>query len=403
MKNNNENIFLLVLTFLFIVLGYNSGDAKITGNCANCHTMHTSQNGTSGGIAFGGSSLPQPALLRGDCIGCHGQGTPNKIVTIGGSQIPQVLHTDASGDLAGGNFAYITGAKGSGASDAKGHNVIELGNPDDVLNGPPGPIKQTAHETIVTDSNLTCAGENGCHGANRFAGSGSGLKAIKGAHHRNKDGKCDFTDTSGVPYVYNSYRFLCGVKGLENTASKWQDVGLTDHNEYFGVTTPPRLGCNGGEVSCHGSLCSTTSPPGSTYPSNGSISGFCGTCHGNFHGLTGGSGGGTSDGIGIGGSTTSPFRRHPTDITLYGRAGQGSEYAAYTTYSVEAPVARATVPDSPSSTVNPNADIVMCLSCHGAHGTNYPDILRWDYSTMVAGGGGSGGCFTCHTQKNQNP
>jgi len=44
----------------------------------------------------------------------------------------------------------------------------------------------------------------------------------------------------------------------------------------------------------------------------------------------------------------------------------------------------------------------MCLSCHVAHGSPYADMLRWDYGTMVAGGGGSGGCFTCHTQK-KNP
>jgi hypothetical protein len=75
-------------------------------------------------------------LLRGDCLGCHGQNTSSKVVTIGGSQIPQVLHTDASGDLAGGNFAYITGAKGSGASDAKGHNIIDLGDSDDSLSFP---------------------------------------------------------------------------------------------------------------------------------------------------------------------------------------------------------------------------------------------------------------------------
>jgi len=98
MNYRNKNLSTIALLFiLFLFLVYNSGDAKITGNCANCHTMHASQNGSSGGIAFGGSSLPQPALLRGNCIGCHGQGTANKIVTIGGSDIPQVYHTDGSG------------------------------------------------------------------------------------------------------------------------------------------------------------------------------------------------------------------------------------------------------------------------------------------------------------------
>jgi len=46
-------------------------------------------------------------------------------------------------------------------------------------------------------------------------------------------------------------------------------------------------------------------------------------------------------------------------------------------------------------------DLVMCLSCHKPHGSPYSDMLRWDYSEMIAGDDSkSGGCFTCHTQKN---
>ena len=97
----------------------------------------------------------------------------------------------------------------------------------------------------------------------------------------------------------------------------------------------------------------------------------------------------------IGGSITSPFTRHPTDVVIPNE----SEYQYYTTYSVEAPPGRTTVPDSASGIVDPDIDVVPCLSCHAAHATDYPDLLRWDYTTMLAGGGGSGGCFTCHTTK----
>jgi hypothetical protein len=370
---------LLIFILLFIVIVFTSGDAKITGSCSNCHTMHASQNGTSGGIAFGGSTLPQPALTRGTCFGCHGQGTSNKIVTIGGSEIPQVYHTDTT-DLASGNFAYILGTKGSGASDAKGHNVIELGNNEDTLGYPPG----GAHPGSGVKNNFTCAGRSGCHGKRSPSGQ-SGLRALKGAHHKNVDGKCDSATES-----YNSYRFLRGIKGLENTKDKWQNKDKDSHNEYFGATTPMGGGC----LDCHDMGDMTVRPV------NYTISGFCATCHWNFHMLSG-----LAGDLGIGGDTLSPFTRHPTDITLYGRAGQNSEYTAYTTYSVEAPVARQpNVPNSPSSTVDPNSDVVMCLSCHGAHATDYPDILRWDYSDMIAGDNTkSGGCFTCHTQKNQTP
>jgi hypothetical protein len=373
-----RNIYILLITVLFllyVILVYSSVDAKITGSCSNCHTMHASQNGSSGGIALGGSTLPQPALTRGDCLGCHGMG-PTKIVTINGSDFPQVLHTDTT-DLASGNFAYILGTKGSGASDAKGHNVIELGNNEDTLGYPPG----GAHPGSDVKNYFTCAGSKGCHGT-RIASGQSGLRALKGAHHSNVDGKCDSATEN-----YNSYRFLRNVKGLENTTDKWQNKDKDSHNEYFGATSP--MSTLGDCSNCHNFVASMR-----VEPKNNTISGFCATCHQTFHMLDS-----------IGGDTLSPFTRHPTDITLYGRAGQISEYAAYTTYSVEAPVARQpNVPDSPSSTVDPNSDVVMCLSCHSAHGTDYPDILRWDYSDMIAGDNTkSGGCFTCHTQKNQTP
>jgi len=348
-------ISLSVICYLFIVHIY--ADAKVTGNCVNCHTMHYSQNGTIPQNASAGG--PFNYLLKGSCIGCHGMNMGQNIV----NGIPQVLHSNAT-DLAGGNFAYLLGFKGSGASDAKGHNVIDFGNIDDTLTKPPG------YDVPVTNTDLTCAGKGGCHGKRDPFGS-SGLLALKGAHHQNVDGKCDVADK-----VYNSYRFLTGVKGLENTTDRWQNKNANSHNEYYGATTPMSEDC----FSCH--------LPMDVVPANNTISGFCSTCHGDFHFLEG-----------IGGDTSSPFTRHPTDVTL----PNSGEYSAYTTYSVEAPVARTTVPDSISNIVQPGTDVVMCLSCHASHATNYPDILRWDYSGMVAGGGGSGGCFTCHTLKNQSP
>lgn len=322
---------------------------------------------------------PNAFLTRGSCLGCHAMGNANKIESLGTNEVPQVMHTDATGDLAGGNFAYILGMKGSGASDAKGHNVIDFENDDVILDGPPGGIKQFAHDSDlnVNDSNLTCAGTNGCHGY-RYAGKGSGVSALSGAHHGNVDGKCDTASE-----VADSYRFLLGVKGLENQTDKWQNKSLTSHNEYFGQPSPQRLGCNGGDLSCHGA--NGIRPPSNT------ISEFCATCHGNFHTLATD----TSDGIGSG---ISPFIRHPTDYTL----PDTGEYASYTAYSTEAPIARTVVPDTASGDVSPGSDVVMCLSCHAAHATDYPDMLRWDYNNMVAGDAGASagtGCFVCHTTK----
>ncbi len=367
--------FLVGLVLISAIFGFlsNSSQAKISGVCSNCHTMHNSQSGESVdpyGLEPWKGTGPFPSLTRGTCLGCHGMGDAVKIAVIGGSEIPQVYHTDVE-DLAAGNFAYILGDKGTGASDAKGHNVIELGKIDGDLTEAPGVTD--GHGPTVLNTELTCAGKNGCHGWRKF--ESSGLPSLKGAHHKNVDGKCENPDD-----IYNSYRFLYYVEGLENTVDKWQNKSDTSHNEYFGATTPMSVeGC--GASACH--YKATT-----IRPSNKTISGFCATCHGIFHSVQG-----------IGGDITSPFTRHPSDIVL----PSTGEYTGYKVYSVEAPVGRTTVPAAlPSSTVTPGTDVVTCLSCHAAHATDYPDMLRWDYDNMVAGGGGSGGCFICHTTKDDN-
>lgn len=374
------SIFSIVLITTLLIAFPLPISAKITGVCSNCHTMHNSQDNSvmatygAGGKPWTGTG-PYDALTRASCLGCHGMGTANKIVNIGGSEIPQVFHTDAS-DLAGGNFAYITGDKGSGASDAKGHNVVELVNSEDVLAGPPG-----HHDPDNIGVNITCSGAKGCHGIR--GNQGSGISSLKGSHHQNVDGKVDIADE-----VYNSYRFLFGVKGLENTGPyKWQNYNASNHNEYYGATTPMTFGGN----------CNICHSARGIQPSNNTISGFCGTCHREFHTVEG-----------IGGDNTSPFQRHPTDVVL----PSAGEYAFYNSaglnqYSVEAPVARGIVPDTMSATVTPGNSgtqgaIVMCLSCHKPHGSDYPDMLRWDYNGMEVGTAGTAagtGCFTCHTEK----
>jgi len=357
----------LTIIGLVIALAFqNPAFAVIDGPCVNCHTMHNSQDGTS--MNFDNSENPNELLLRSDCFGCHARGIAQNIDPLTGA--PQVLHTDPT-DLAAGNFAYITAAKARVTADQNtaGHNVIDLGAAyyETVLtSAPPGP-----HPDKTTDTNFTCAGRYGCHGWR--GGALTSMVAIKGSHHRNIDGKCDTAN-----YIYNSYRFLLGVKGLENTTDRWQNKDSNSHNEYFGDTTPMQYQC----ANCHAGMMVTWP----VKPANKTISGFCGTCHSYFHFLEG-----------IGGDNSSPFTRHPSDVVL----PNSGEYSAYTAYSTEAPIARTTVSDTPSPTVAPGTDVVMCLSCHAVHATAYADILRWDYSDMIAGDSSkSGGCFNCHTQKN---
>jgi len=342
--------------------------AEVTGQCSNCHTMHNSQDGElmatygADGQPWKGTE-PLMALVRGTCLGCHGQGTADNIITLGASEIPQVYHTGAT-DLAGGNFRHIiTGG------DGKGHNVVPLGNQEDELTSPPG--YNCAYP--VSNMQLTCAGNYGCHGY-RYKNLGAASNMMKGTHHKNPaSGKCDVADE-----LSNSYRFLLGIKGLENPTDKWENKSPASHNEYFGATAPMADAYNC--FDCHAFA------PGQAMwasPSSQTISGFCCTCHDDFHTLEG-----------IGGSTTGPFTRHPSDLVLPATG----EFAGYTTYDVLAPVGRTAVPDTVSSAVTPGADVVTCLSCHKPHASPYDDILRWDYQSTTYATANEG-CVVCHTQK----
>ena len=362
---------ILLLVFLSVVMI--SGTAyAISGQCSNCHTMHASQNGTLWGDG------PHDYLLLYSCLGCHSANNNESVRS--DTNAPRVLSTNAApggqgngNTLAGGDFYWV-----ANGSDALGHNVDLVAGQDAAIganigNQPPGwddTLTDGAGNSIADATwtvQLTCAGTYGCHGDHSNSGNDAG---IQGAHHSNPGTDSLITAPTAVG---NSYRFCDRIEGKEDATWNWGETTAL-HNEYFGSTY------NDGSAL-----------------DKGTISFFCAECHGDYHT--------TAD---VGG-TSSPWLRHPTDIVL-GR-GAGTEYSDYnnggTTYNLEAPVARPVVDgSSPTATVDPNDNstsdgaIVMCLSCHRAHGSPQPDILRWDYTTIIAGGGSlNSGCFVCHTTK----
>jgi hypothetical protein len=350
-----------------ILFGYGSSYA-VNGPCVACHTMHNSQNNSA--MNFNGSTTPNPILLRGTCLGCHAQ---NKATKIFEGYVPQVRNT--SGDLAGGNFRYLFGDRDVGDTNADtssvAHNVWDFGILENVLSVPPGDENATGITAGGTGgSNLTCAGQWGCHGDRTVSGS---LEGIKGSHHSNRAGSITVASADSPGH---SYRFLNGVAGFEDSA--WEDTtDDTHHNVYYGVTS----GVEGTAIA----------------PGSGTISGLCAECHGNFHGPK--SAGDIYDGT--------YWIRHPTDAIL----PNTGEYASYwgangaVTYDTRAPIGKtATTPQGPTGTVVPGTDVVICLSCHKAHASANADILRWNYTTIQTGTGAAeyARCFICHTEKDDN-
>jgi len=319
--------------------------------------LNTSIDGTSGGTHGGG----YPSLTRGSCVGCH-------TGVVDGGPTPFVNSSSEPTEiLAGGNFYWVRQTGGS----PKGHNVMGLPGivVDANLNEAPGNPNKCAnscHYSLAVEQTAGGMGDygSGCEGCH-----------LEPKHHAPHQGD------DAVATVDNGYfRFLAGhksgdghgVEGIEDP--DWQfTVSTTDHNEYLGNVGVHDSG-NGGM--------------GGSNPLGNTMTGYCTGCHGNFHLQRD--------------ATDVNWIRHPSDAVI----PNSGEYASYTVYDPIAPVAR---PDlsgysGPTATVTPGTDLVMCLSCHRAHGSPNDDLLRWDYDGMVAGGasGNPGtGCFVCHTLKDQ--
>jgi predicted CXXCH cytochrome family protein len=358
---------ILFLTVFFFMGTIFQLDAKVTGLCSNCHTMHNSQDGSSvfrdgdgtgwngSGQLVGGAKSTTPAdrLLVTSCIGCHSSSSGSTIINVGSSKIPIVYNTGGypTQPLAGGNFYYV--AQGGAANDVYGHNVYGISDPDENINEAPGNINcggygfegLSCHYTLAEAPQLANFNKGGCEGCH-----------FRTTHHEDN----------------GSYRFLWAhesddhyVDGVED--DDWEQETSDDHNWYKGVDGP-----------VYEDALDVTH----------SISTFCAGCHHEFH---------RRDHITDQTSSPySPWKRHPTDILL----PNSGEYAGYnppTAYSAEAPVGY-TDPSTPTR----GTAVVMCLSCHRPHGSEYPDMLRWDYSDMEVGTTGAAantGCFTCHRDK----
>ncbi|MDH4230793.1 MAG: hypothetical protein OEW04_02060 [Nitrospirota bacterium] len=381
LKGKKLIICYAIFTAVVLINSPSPLSATVTGVCSNCHTMHNSQNGSqvarSGtGVGWDGSSVltggslsgPLNQLLVTNCVGCHTSTTNFTIINFGGSKIPIVFNTEGypSDALAGGNFYWVSQRTVDLKYNAYGHNVYGIAGSDTLTQAPgklPGcGTSGSCHMTLAAApstsglwNNYNRGGCQGCHVYTSHHKDRGWYRFLKGHDGLNKD----FSSGDDSDYVIGK-----GDTDWEKTKSS------ADHNWYKGTNTQ--------------------------YVSNGSalktyqtITSFCAGCHSRFHNTLDIARGG-------GPNYASPWLRHPTDILLYNKGGEYTAYDTVNAYSTEAPVAW-TNPDSPSK----ETAVVMCLSCHRPHGSDQPDMLRWDYATMIVGDDTkSGGCFTCHTSKN---
>ena len=343
--------------------------SKITGKiCSDCHTMHYSQNNQQLG-----SAGPSKALLNNDCKGCHNKVTPPS----SSPDVPYVLYSSSptynfdgsKNTLAGGNFYWVSDTGGN--DDKKGHNVFGISSAESTLTPPGFSSAYTDKDGEVLGNNgswdkqLRCAGAYGCHGKHSSSLDTNETEAVFGAHH------ADDSTIDGAT-VGKSFRFLYGVKGTED--SDWEYTASSiDHNGYYALDRT-----------------------GGTFPDKASINYLCAECHGNFHNNTG-----------VGG-TSSPWLRHPTDYDMnnvssgeYGNYPNASYFNSVSSqyeYFSDVPVGNDSGTLKSSVEQSSGEAIVLCISCHRAHGSPYKYILRWDYLNWP-NGSLKNGCFSCHTVK----
>jgi predicted CXXCH cytochrome family protein len=319
---------------------YMPATAAVEGPCVNCHTMHNSQGGVA--MVFGdGVTMTQGALTRSTCLGCH--------TTTGSDPFDGVypyvkLGGTATNYLAGGYFT-----DDGGNHDDASHT---LASPETPAGYDDTEIGAWYTGDVGGSGGLTCAGSAGCHGTEDTADE---AEAISGGHHETN--------------LSLGYRLL-GVDG-----EKVLGGGTGGDNDYEEALN------DSPSIDDYHNLYSANQAA----LDEASISELCGKCHGDFHG--------TDDTTNVDGA----WIRHPTDVVL------PSDWEIPT--SVSGDYDFEDWKYNPVGTVD--ADVpadgtdvyVTCISCHRAHGSEYDDILRFDYGDQQAGSITEIGCLGCHDKQ----
>lgn len=411
-KNLLTDLFAVAGSFWLVFVLFLFGNPSVLearvkgGTCADCHTMHNSQNNspmvflgtgaawTSGQMGGTGSTthsttdIRRDALLVTDCVGCHSNSTADTIVTVGSLRIPIVYNTvQPANPLAGGNFYWAR----SGGDPTKGHNVLGISGVD------------PNHDEAPGTNYGGCFGSANCH---------TSLAVSTAANYSQRPGGCQGCHTPkhhGKPVA---------ALGIENADSGWyRYLGAKDHGEVspegdpvIGIEdpnweqTPDASHHNVYYAGLNQNFpAGIFSDPGETPQGIGR---FCAGCHHNFHAhgkYKDAGAGGFPNGSG---ELDDPWIRHPSDKSI----PNSGEYTGLSgvAYNPTIPVGvqELTAGVVPSTikigeALVDKGDKVFCLSCHRAHGSEYSDMLRWNYSGggMSHSGSSTDGCFFCHREK----
>ena len=360
---------ILFLGLAGSALAFHSGGVA---ECAGCHSMHTSK--------AGGKFLLVGTDQSSTCLSCHelvGDTGPNSyhISTADTDMAPGLAPKQRS---PGGDFGWLkktytfdsNGTATVEAGDSHGHNIVAVdkGYVADATNA-------TAPGGTFNAANLQC---NSCHDPHgKYRRGSTGAVTTAGAPIIGSGSY----DTSVVPIAGQAvgvYRLLAGL-GYQSTAAT-------------GVTFPGvPLGVAPSTYNRTEAVTQTRVAYGTKTGSGQSPWGqWCASCHGDMH-------------------TSSGKMVHPTDQNLgstisgmYGRYIKSGNLngSAATSYLSLVPFAQGAA-NSSFANMKVNAknddtalggpastDQIMCLTCHRAHASGFPEMLRWnnEYEFIVTNG-----------------
>jgi hypothetical protein len=338
-------------------LAFHSGGVA---ECEGCHSMHSP--------AAGGYSLLVGTDASSACLTCHQEtadtGPSSYHIATQSSKLTGTLSPLER--TPGGDFGWLkksyTWTGGSEAGQKHGHNIVAAD-----FGFVPDPDNAIAPGGSYVGSQLSCVSCHDPHGQARRAGTdaapiflspaiGTNVGAIQASGSYTTSPAPTASEPVGI------YRILAGPGYTRAQGVTWGGYAVAIAPSTYNRTeavTDTRVSYGGTALNSWGD--------------------WCGSCHGAMH-QDGGAG----------------AYVHPTERALGGNATIYNAYvksgdltgSAATAYSSLAPFAQNTtdfsvlkassVQASPASLAGPDtADRVTCLSCHRAHASAFPEMLRW--------------------------
>lgn len=304
--------------------------------CNGCHSIHNTPSGY------------QWLLEKNDpssiCLNCH--------ASTGGASSPAVFSSDGSALTPGGDFYWMTKSfswlDGQSPDSNHGHNIVALD-----YNLLADPVNSTAPGGTYPSANLGCTS---CHDPHGQVAGGTALGNLPVSKPGSYAGNTDSGAINGnyrllgdADYVTNGYSFSSDAPiARQSQTDKYLETDLS-HVDY-----------------------------------GSGMSEWCGNCHAAMLTNRHNSGSGTF----MHPSGNSELLT-PETVAMYNqyiRTGYLTGAAA-TAYLQFVPFERGTTSMQqldPSSTMGPDVSSnVMCLSCHRAHASAFPDSGRWDFTATL--------------------